>query len=74
MDQAADHLDQAADHPHIKHVTTEMTLRDASLAAPTIRTAYEEAMGKTGSRLALAIAPVDQPILSAGSDGCAWKC
>ena len=28
------------------HVTTEMTLRYASLAAPTLRAAYEAAMGK----------------------------
>jgi site-specific recombinase XerD len=45
------------------HVTTEMTLRYASLAAPAIRTAYEEAMSKARSRLTLAIAPVGQPII-----------
>jgi hypothetical protein len=28
------------------HVSTEMTLRYAALAAPAIRNAYEEAMGK----------------------------
>lgn len=45
------------------HVTTEMTLRYASLAAPTIRTAYEEAMGKARTRLALTIAPVGKPLV-----------
>jgi site-specific recombinase XerD len=45
------------------HVTTEMTLRYASLAAPAIRTAYEEAMSKARSRLTLAIAPVGKPII-----------
>jgi hypothetical protein len=45
-------------------VTTEMTLRYASLAAPTIRIAYEEAMSKTRNRLALTIAPVGKPIVS----------
>jgi len=45
------------------HVTTEMTLRYASLAAPTIRTAYEEAMGKARSRLTLTIAPVGKPLV-----------
>jgi hypothetical protein len=51
------------DHPHIKHVTTEMTLRYAALAAPAVRTAYEEAMGKARTRLTLAIAPVGKPII-----------
>jgi len=46
------------------HVTTEMTLRYAALAAPTIRIAYEEAMSKTRNRLALTIAPVGKPIVS----------
>ena len=45
------------------HVSTEMTLRYAALAAPAIRTAYEEAMGKARARLTLAIAPVGQPII-----------
>jgi integrase len=45
------------------HVTTEMTLRYASLAAPAIRTAYEEAMSKARDRLTLAIAPAGQPII-----------
>ncbi len=49
--------------PHIKHVSTEMTLRYAALAAPAVRVAYEEAMGKARARLALAIAPVGQPII-----------
>ena len=45
------------------HVTTEMTLRYASLAAPAVRTAYEEAMSKARTRLTLAIAPAGQPII-----------
>ncbi len=45
------------------HVSTEMTLRYASLAAPTIRTAYEEAMNKARARLTLPIAPAGQPII-----------
>jgi integrase len=45
------------------HVTTEMTLRYASLAAPAVRTAYEEAMGKARARLTLPIAPAGQPII-----------
>ncbi len=51
------------DHPHIKHGSTEMTLRYASLAAPAIRTAYEEAMSKARARLVLPIAPIGQPII-----------
>jgi hypothetical protein len=47
----------------LSHVTTEMTLRYASLAAPAVRTAYEEAMGKARTRLTLAIAPAGQPII-----------
>jgi len=45
------------------HVSTEMTLRYASLAAPTIRTAYEEAMNKARTRLTLTIAPVGKPLV-----------
>ena len=45
------------------HVTTEMTLRYASLAAPAVRTAYDEAMGKARTRLTLAIAPAGQPVI-----------
>jgi site-specific recombinase XerD len=45
------------------HVSTEMTLRYASLAAPTVRAAYEEAMSKARTRLTLAIAPVGKPIV-----------
>jgi hypothetical protein len=44
-----------------QHVSTEMTLRYASLAAPTIRAAYEEAMSKARTRLTLTIAPVGKP-------------
>jgi site-specific recombinase XerD len=45
------------------HVSTEMTLRYASLAAPTVRAAYEEAMGKARTRLTLNLAPVGKPIV-----------
>jgi hypothetical protein len=45
------------------HVSTEMTLRYASLAAPAIRIAYEEAMNKARARLTLPIAPAGQPII-----------
>ena len=41
-----------------------MTLRYASLAAPTIRVAYEEAMNKARNRLALTLTPVGKPIVS----------
>ena len=44
-------------------VSTEMTLRYAALAAPAVRTAYEEAMSKARTRLALAIAPAGRPII-----------
>ena len=54
------------DHPHIKHVTPEMTLRYATLASPTLRTAYDQAIGKV--RKALPIAPVGQPIVPAKID------
>ena len=36
MDQAADHLDQAADHPHIKHRTMTMTMVYAKIADRTV--------------------------------------
>ena len=45
------------------HVSTEMTLRYASLAAPAVRIAYEEAMNKARARLTLPIAPAGQPII-----------
>jgi hypothetical protein len=45
------------------HVSTEMTLRYASLAAPTIRAAYEQAMDKARTRLTLTITPVGKPIV-----------
>lgn len=40
------------------HVSAEMTLRYASLASPTVRAAYEVAMGKVRARHALLVAPV----------------
>ena len=49
------------------HVSTEMTMRYASLAAPTIRAAYEEAMDKARTRLTLT--PVGKPIVP---DRVAW--
>jgi site-specific recombinase XerD len=48
------------------HVTPEMTLRYATLASPTLRMAYDQAIGKV--RKALPIAPVDQPIVPAKID------
>jgi hypothetical protein len=45
------------------HVSAEMTLRYASLASPTVRAAYDQAMGKARSRLTLPIAPVGQVIV-----------
>jgi hypothetical protein len=49
--------------PLLGHVSTEMTLRYAALAAPAIRNAYEEAMGKARARLTLAVAPAGQPVI-----------
>jgi hypothetical protein len=43
-----------------------MTLRYATLASPTLRTAYDQAIGKV--RKALPIAPVGQPIVPAKID------
>jgi integrase len=40
------------------HVSAEMTLRYASIASPTVRAAYEAAMGKVRTRSALVIAPL----------------
>jgi integrase len=40
------------------HVSAEMTLRYASIASPTVRAAYEAAMGKVRVRSALVIAPL----------------
>jgi len=40
-----------------------MTLRFSSLASPTVRAAYDQAMGKAGSRLTLTIALVGQAII-----------
>ena len=40
-----------------------MTLRYAALAAPAVRSAYEEAMSKARARLTLAIALAGQPII-----------
>ncbi|WP_411285103.1 tyrosine-type recombinase/integrase [Lapillicoccus sp.] len=45
------------------HVTAEMTLRYASLASPTVRAAYDQAMNKARSRLTLPIAPVGKAIV-----------
>jgi site-specific recombinase XerD len=45
------------------HTSTEMTLRYASLAAPTVRAAYEDAMGKARTRLTLTITPVGKPVV-----------
>lgn len=45
------------------HVTAEMTLRYASLASPTVRAAYDQAMNKARGRLTLPIAPVGKAIV-----------
>ena len=45
------------------HATAEMTLRYASLASPTVRAAYDQAMSKARSRLTLSITPVGQAIV-----------
>lgn len=45
------------------HVSAEMTLRYASLASPTVRAAYDQAMSKARSRLTLSITPVGQAIV-----------
>ncbi|GAB3864153.1 hypothetical protein GCM10028801_32980 [Nocardioides maradonensis] len=49
------------------HVTPEMTLRYATLASPTLRSAYDEAMGKM--RRQLTLTPVGRPIVP---DKVAW--
>jgi len=56
----------AADHPHIGHVTPEMTLRYATLASPALRVAYDEAIGKV--RKLLPLAPVGRPAVPAKVD------
>ena len=43
------------DHPCINHVTPEMTLRYATLASPTLRAAYDSAVGKLRSTLPLLV-------------------
>lgn len=43
------------------HVTPEMTLRYASIASPTVRAAYEAAIGKVRARRVLVVAPAGQP-------------
>lgn len=43
------------------HVTPQMTLRYATLASPTLRTAYDEAMGKM--RRQFTLTPVGKPIV-----------
>lgn len=45
------------DHPCIKHVTPEMTLRYAKLSSPTIRDAYNTAMTKVKGRRLLFVIP-----------------
>jgi integrase len=50
------------------HVSAEMTLRYASLASPTVRAAYEAAMGKVRSRVALFVAPSGRPAVPARAE------
>jgi len=47
--------------PRLGHATPQMTLRYASVASPTLRTAYDEAMGKM--RRQFTLTPVGKPIL-----------
>ncbi|MGH9047485.1 MAG: tyrosine-type recombinase/integrase [Acidimicrobiales bacterium] len=48
------------------HVTPEMTLRYATLASPTLRAAYDEAMGKV--RKLIPVAPAGRPAVPASVD------
>lgn len=48
------------------HVTPEMTLRYATLASPTLRVAYDEAMGKV--RRLIPVAPAGRPAVPAKVD------
>jgi integrase len=50
------------------HVTPEMTLRYARLASPTIRTAYEAAMGRVRARTALTLLPMRAPAVPSRVD------
>ena len=52
----ADAVTKLVDHPCIKHVTPEMTLRYANLASDTIRDAYDAAITKTRTKRHLLIA------------------
>jgi site-specific recombinase XerD len=45
------------------HVSAEMTLRYASLASPTVRAAYDQAMAKARNRLTPPVAPLGQAIV-----------
>jgi hypothetical protein len=58
---------EEADHPHIRHRTPEMTLRYATLASPTLRGAYDQAVGTM--RRQLTLTPVGKPIVP---DKVAW--
>ena len=51
----------AADHPHIQHVTPQMTLRYVTLASSTPRAAYDEALGKM--RRQFTLTPVGKHVL-----------
>ena len=42
------------------HVSPDMTMRYASLASPTVRTAYDQAMGKARSRLTLSASRISR--------------
>jgi hypothetical protein len=50
------------------HVTPEMTVRYARLSSPTIRTAYEAAMGKVRARNALVLLPMRAPAVPSRVD------
>lgn len=59
----AGRVGRVVDHPCINHVTPEMTLRYAVLASPTLRAAYDEAMGKV--RRLIPVAPAGRPAVPA---------
>jgi site-specific recombinase XerD len=54
------------------HVTAEMTLRYATLASPTLRAAYAEAIGKARPRLPIIVN--DRPCCHRKWTGCAGRC
>ena len=54
------------------HVTPQMTIRYATLASPTLRAAYDEAMGKM--RRQFTLTPVAKPSCPTRLAGCTARC